>query len=139
LEDGRVLGLDEVAEVEAEEGVSARDGDGEWRRREGGVAGAGERRTGGGESGGEGDSSGAVMRVIGDELRFAAGAVVDWWGLRFGGERKRKFWALIGWMAGTHGPPVCKFVEPMSSILFAVTEFLSIGSQVSLLFVIDVI
>jgi hypothetical protein len=52
--------------VEAEEGVSARDGDGEWRRREGGVAGAGERRAGGGESGGEGESSGAVMRVIGD-------------------------------------------------------------------------
>lgn len=59
------MGLEEVAEVEADEGVRARDGDGEWRRREGGVVRAGERRTGGGESGGEGDSSGAVMRVIG--------------------------------------------------------------------------
>jgi hypothetical protein len=73
LGDGRVLGLEEVAEVEADEGVRARDGDGEWRRREGGVDGAGERRAGGGESGGEGDSSGAVMRVIGDEV---AGEVV---------------------------------------------------------------
>lgn len=54
--------------MEADEGVRARDGDGEWRRREGGVDGAGERRAGGGESGGEGDSSGAVMRVIGDEV-----------------------------------------------------------------------
>jgi hypothetical protein len=71
LGDGRVLGLEEVSDVEADEGVRARDGDGEWRRREGGVA--GERRAGGGESGGEGDSSGAVMRVIGDEV---AGEVV---------------------------------------------------------------
>lgn len=67
-------------EAEAEEeGVSARDGDGEWRRpREGGVDGAGERRSGGGESGGEDGGCGAVMRVIGDEvLRFAAGAGVE--------------------------------------------------------------
>ena len=91
LGDGRGLGLEEVAgvdaEVEADEGVSARDGDGEWRRREGGVAGAGERRTGGGESGGEGDSSGAVMRVIGDEvaLRCRSGAVVGFEVWRRGG------------------------------------------------------
>ena len=69
---GRSLGLEEVAaEVEAdEEGVSARDGDGEWRprRRESGVAGAGEWRMGGGDPGGEDGGGGAVMRVIdGDE------------------------------------------------------------------------
>lgn len=63
----RSFGLEEVAaEVEADEGVSARDGDGEWRprRREGGVAGAGEWRMGGGDSGGEDGGGGAVMRVI---------------------------------------------------------------------------
>lgn len=47
--------------------MSARDGDGEWRprRREGGVAGAGEWRMGGGDPGGEEGGGGAVMRVIG--------------------------------------------------------------------------
>lgn len=66
----RSFGLEEVAaEVEADEGVSARDGDGEWRprRREGGVAGAGEWRMGGGDSGGEDGGGGAVMRVIGGD------------------------------------------------------------------------
>lgn len=59
-----------AAEVEAdEEGVSAREGDGEWRprRREGGVAGAGEWRMGGGDPGGEDGGGGAVMRVIGGD------------------------------------------------------------------------
>ena len=68
---GRSFGLEEVAaEVEADEGVSARDGDGEWRprRRDSGVAGAGEWRMGGGDPGGEDGGGGAVMRVIdGDE------------------------------------------------------------------------
>lgn len=66
----RCFGLEEVAaEVEADEGVRARDGDGEWRprRREVGVAGAGKWRMGGGDPGGEDGGGGAVMRVIGGD------------------------------------------------------------------------
>jgi hypothetical protein len=54
--------------VEAEEGLSARDGDCEWRRwRDSWVAWLGEWRMGGGDSGGEDGGGGAVMRVIGGE------------------------------------------------------------------------
>ena len=58
-----------LEEVEAEEGVRARDGEGEWRprRREGGVAGAGEWRMGCGDPGGEDGGGSAVMRVIGGD------------------------------------------------------------------------
>jgi hypothetical protein len=59
------LGLDEVEAEAEEDGVSARDGEGEWRRRERGVPrAAGEWRRGGGDEGGEDGGGGAVMRVI---------------------------------------------------------------------------
>lgn len=77
-----------LEEVEAEEGVSARDGDGEWRprRREGGVSGAGEWRMGGGDPGGEDGGGGAVMRVIGgDEDDECSGTV---------GTREQVIWAV---------------------------------------------
>lgn len=77
--------------MEAEEGVSARDGDGEWRRwRESGVAGVGEWRIGGGDSGGEDGGGGAVMRVIGGE----AGAVEQ--GSKQSGKQGVQMWNAKG-------------------------------------------
>jgi hypothetical protein len=71
--------------VEAEEGLGARNGDGEWRRwRDRGVAGVGKWRMGGGDSGGEDGGGGAVMRVIGGESgrggewEAAGSANVEW-------------------------------------------------------------
>lgn len=66
--------------------MSARDGDGEWRWREGGVAWAGEWRMGGGDPGGEDGGGGAVNRVIGDEEVECSGGgrVRGFWGLEEG-------------------------------------------------------